>query len=183
MRDTLPEMPWVIINLARISSGWSHCTCYYKNGNDAIYFDSYGDAKPPLELVRYLNVKKLEYTTDSIQKYDDPPICDHLCLEVLRRLTNRENWKHIYSIINSDKYVFEIGFKFNRFGNELSTDNSSSGVSETLLEAKLNELQVKNEAQTDEKIKLLKFENATRTAFDAIKNELNEKLKRIYFLI
>lgn len=49
----------------------------------------------------------MEYTTDSIQNYDDSPMCGHLYLEVLLRLSNGENWKQIFSAIKSDKYVFE----------------------------------------------------------------------------
>lgn len=114
MRDTLPLRPLKIecgvINLDSIFSHGSHWTCYYKDGSSVIYFDSFGDAKPPVELVDYLNTKNLQYNTDSIQQYDDPPICGHLCLEVLRRLSRGENWKEISRIIKRDKYVFKQWF-------------------------------------------------------------------------
>ena len=114
MRDTLPSSPnkteCSIINLDSIFSSGSHWTCYYKDGSNAIYFDSFGDAKPPIELVNYLNIDNLQYNTDSIQQYDDPPICGHLCLEVLRRLSKGQSWKQISRIIKRDKYVFKQWF-------------------------------------------------------------------------
>lgn len=111
MRDTLPEIPnefeCGIVNLDSIFSTGTHWTCYYKNGNYKIYFDSYGNARPPHELVNYLGSENLQYNTDSFQNYSDPPICGHLCLEVLRRLSSGEDWHTISTIINNNKYVFE----------------------------------------------------------------------------
>lgn len=112
MRDTLPEKcnktECGIINLDSILSSGSHWTCYFKVNDYAIYFDSYGDVNPPRELVKYLNVKNLEYNTDRIQNYSDPPICGHLCLEVLRRLSNSEKPNIIFRNIN--KYDFTQWF-------------------------------------------------------------------------
>lgn len=108
MRDMLPEKcnktECGVINLDSIFSSGFHWCAYYRNENNALYFDSYGDVNPPKELVKYLNVSNLEYNTDRIQTYTDPPMCGHLCLEVLRRISNGENLKNIFGNIN--KYGF-----------------------------------------------------------------------------
>lgn len=105
MRDTLPDRAkhteCGIINLDSVFNVGTHWTAYMKWGDKAIYFDSYGSANPPLELVKYLNVQHLMYTTDSIQDFQDPPICGHLCVEFLR-LIKRNNWKDISNIIKQN---------------------------------------------------------------------------------
>lgn len=115
MRDTLPDIPnkleCGIVNLDSVYSTGTHWTCYYKNRNYKIYFDSFGNARPPQELVIYLGSDGLQYNTDSFQNFDDPPICGHLCLEVLSRLSRGEDWHKISSIIKEDKYVFDEWFK------------------------------------------------------------------------
>lgn len=114
MRDILPHKckkeECGIVNLDSVNSSGTHWTCYYKNGSKKLYFDSYGNARPPYELVKYLGADGLQYNTDSFQNYDDPPICGHLCLEVLRRLSDGEDWHNLSTIINNDKYVFEQWF-------------------------------------------------------------------------
>jgi len=96
-----------IINLGDLHSNGTHWTCYIKNGDEKFYFDSFGNAKPPRELVTYLGANGLFYNTIRIQEFDDPPICGHLCLEVLRRHTNRERWIDIEHIIRDNKYAWE----------------------------------------------------------------------------
>ena len=58
MRDTLPLHPFniecSIVNLNTSSQPGSHWVCYYRNKNDIIYFDSYGQITP-VEIQRYLN--------------------------------------------------------------------------------------------------------------------------------
>ena len=50
MRDTLSHYPYsiergiVILNTSNQAS--SHWVCYYRNKNDRIYFDSYGQITP-----------------------------------------------------------------------------------------------------------------------------------------
>lgn len=114
MRDMLPDKinktECGIINLDSILSSGTHWTCYFKRGNHVVYFDSYGDARPPKELVKYLNATNLEYNTDRIQLYSDPPICGHLCLEVLRRLSNGESPNNIFHNIKESKYDFTSWF-------------------------------------------------------------------------
>lgn len=115
MRDMLPEKvnktECGIINLGSILSNGTHWTCYFKNQNQAVYFDSYGDVKPPKELVSYLNVENLEYNTDRIQTFDDPPICGHLCLEVLNQVSAGKKPNNIFRNIKDNKYDFKLWFK------------------------------------------------------------------------
>lgn len=109
MRDTLPDKPKYkecgVLNLDSILNQGTHWTTYLKRGNQVFFFDSYGQARPPIELVKYLGVVNLRYNTDNIQTSEDPPICGHLCLEVLR-LANNEKWEIICNIIKRDKYAF-----------------------------------------------------------------------------
>lgn len=118
MRDQLPDGPPAefecgVLNLDDTFSSGTHWTCYMKNGSDngrKIYFDSYGDAVPPIELVRYLGADGLCYNTERIQRYEDPPICGHLCLEVLRRFSRGERWETTMRVLSQNKYVWASWF-------------------------------------------------------------------------
>lgn len=114
MREMLPDAPWDVecgvLNLGDLFSNGTHWTCYLKNGNRKIYFDSYGDVRPPIELVAYLGSDGLCYNTERIQNFGDPPICGHLCLEVLKRSSQGENWRAIMRILSRNKYVWTIWF-------------------------------------------------------------------------
>ena len=59
MRDTLPQDPFniqcVILNLNTPDQSGSHWVCYYRNGSDRFYFDSYGQITP-VEIQRYLKI-------------------------------------------------------------------------------------------------------------------------------
>lgn len=91
MKDELPKTPEKIecgiINLENSYQVGSHWTCYFKKADQKYYFDSFGDAKPPRELVKYLGKDNLFYNKDRIQDFDDPPICGHLCLIVLEKIS------------------------------------------------------------------------------------------------
>lgn len=111
MRELLPEgqphdFECGIINLGSLFSDGTHWTCYVKKGDNKIYFDSFGDSPPPKELVNYLGGTNLLYETRRIQEYNDPPICGHLCLEVLRRYSNGEKWESIMNKLSENKYVW-----------------------------------------------------------------------------
>lgn len=115
MRDMLPEgrphqIECGIINLGDMYSSGTHWTCYMKKGKNKIYFDSFGDARPPLELVRYLGKSNIKYDTDRIQSFEDPPICGHLCLEVLRMFSKGEELDNISCKIKDDKYIWKSWF-------------------------------------------------------------------------
>lgn len=110
MRQMLPQTPMGfecgILNLGNIDSSGTHWTCYVKDENKKFYFDSFGNAPPPLELIEYLGSNDLFYNDIAVQDYNDPPICGHLCLEVLRRNSNDEPWDDIIRAIRDDKYVW-----------------------------------------------------------------------------
>ena len=105
MKDELPDSPsnveCGVINLENSYQNGSHWTCYFKKNGSTIYFDSYGDAKPPKELVKYVGKDNLWYNEDRVQNYGDPPICGHLCLIVLEKLTEGFDFQEImYSLKN-----------------------------------------------------------------------------------
>lgn len=88
MKDELPNKPnkneCGVLNLQNSDQKGSHWVCWIKNDNYKIYFDSYGDANPPIELVKYLGENNMWLNEDRFQNYGDPPICGHLCLEFLK---------------------------------------------------------------------------------------------------
>ena len=57
MRDTLPQYPFNIgcgiVNLNTSDQSGNHWVCYYRNGSDRCYFDSYGQITP-VEIQRYI---------------------------------------------------------------------------------------------------------------------------------
>ena len=116
MRQALPSKPYKnecgIINLGDLMSGGTHWTCYIKNGKRVVYFDSFGEAPPPTELEKYLNMDKgIFYNCDRYQDYNDPPICGHLCLEVLRRYSDGQDYNEIECALRKNKYVWLTWFK------------------------------------------------------------------------
>ena len=90
MRDSLPiggiyRNESGIVNLDNTTGPGTHWVAYAKRGNRAIYFDSFGNLRPPNELVRYFgrNVTKIQYNHTPVQTYDQS-ICGQLCLQFLR---------------------------------------------------------------------------------------------------
>lgn len=92
MRDNLPKKPHknecAVVNLASIKNSGSHWTSFCKQGSIVYYFDSFGNLKPPLELLRYFDKCKIVYNHSSKQNYDQY-ICGHLCLKFLKNF----KWK------------------------------------------------------------------------------------------
>lgn len=87
MRDDLPVTPYrnesAIVNLDSKLGQGTHWVCYKKTGSRVLYFDSFGDLRPPPELVRYLGSGvNIEYNYDRKQSFNSV-ICGHLCLEFL----------------------------------------------------------------------------------------------------
>ena len=71
-----------IVNFDGIHGPGTHWVCYKKRGKRVLYFDSFGDLKPPPELMMYLGRKSIiEYNTKRYQwnSYN----CGHLCLRFL----------------------------------------------------------------------------------------------------
>lgn len=87
MRDGLPAKPrkyeTCIVNLDSKYGGGTHWVCYRKRGNRVQYFDSFGNLRPPLEIVKYLGPDAhIEYNYESKQSFDSV-VCGHLCLKFL----------------------------------------------------------------------------------------------------
>jgi hypothetical protein len=65
MKDDLPQkvnkIECGVINLNNSDQEGSHWTAYYKNSDKKYYFDSYGIAPPPKQLVTYLGSENLIY--------------------------------------------------------------------------------------------------------------------------
>ena len=75
--------------------------CYYRNKNERIYFDSYGQI-PPVEIQRYLKTgsefdrgKEVIHRNTDIVQAASTPVCGHLCLFVLKSLVNGEEFQSI----------------------------------------------------------------------------------------
>lgn len=97
MRNNLPlkinPKETGVINLDDEQGQGTHWTSYIKCGNQIKYFDSLGNLKPPLELVRYFysdgNQKKIQYNQDRYQPLNSYN-CGHLCLKFLYSNTNED---------------------------------------------------------------------------------------------
>ena len=105
MRDAIPQYPFNIecgiVNLNTSDQSGSHWLCYYRNGSDRFYFDSYGQITP-VEIQRYLKTgsefkrgsEVIQRNTDIVQAANTS-VCGHLCLFVLKPLTNGEKFQSI----------------------------------------------------------------------------------------
>ena len=103
MRDTLPHSPHEnecgIVNFNTSKQTGSHWVCYFKKGNERIYFDSYGQVclfeiqiylKKPSEIDKQV----IQRNTDIVQK-PNTNICGHLCLYVLKSLNNGMTFRDV----------------------------------------------------------------------------------------
>ena len=86
MRNDMPKKPHIresaIVNLDDVTGPATHWVTYQKQGLEVIYFDSFGDLQPPLDLMEYLNVPEVKYNYERYQDYDTY-VCGHLCLKFL----------------------------------------------------------------------------------------------------
>lgn len=88
MRDELNNRhPWInecsIINLDSSDGPGTHWVAYNKKSDKTEYFDSFGDLKPPKELIEYLGSNnKIMYNRDKYQTYSTSN-CGKLCLQFL----------------------------------------------------------------------------------------------------
>jgi hypothetical protein len=86
-RDDLPKKPYdvecAIVNLDTSSGTGSHWVAYYKYKDTVIYFDSFGDLAPPIEVQKYFKGYNISYNYTNYQNYNTF-ICGHLCLEFLQ---------------------------------------------------------------------------------------------------
>ena len=97
MKDMLPKSPLErecgIVNFNTSHEPGSHWVCYYKDGSQRIYFDSFGQVTP-MEIQQYLKTKRefeenmnvIQRNTDIVQRINSSD-CGHLCLIVLSALS------------------------------------------------------------------------------------------------
>lgn len=91
MRDSLPEEinrnEAGIVNLDSSHNPGTHWVCYRKREREVDYYDSFGNLRPPVELVRYFHTSKgrapvIRYNYRRDQDFDTV-VCGHLCLQFL----------------------------------------------------------------------------------------------------
>lgn len=92
MRNELPDKvrkyETGILNLD--TGNGTHWTAFVKHNSKALYFDSFGNLRPPKELVTYLNSSgpcHIRYNYEQKQKYTEV-ICGHLALKFLQETAN-----------------------------------------------------------------------------------------------
>lgn len=95
MRNALPKSgPRIhesaVINLDDFRGSGTHWVAYIKNENDVIYFDPFGNLRPPLELIDYLDVGSIKYNYEQYQNFNTY-ICGHLCLKFLTNTLYKES--------------------------------------------------------------------------------------------
>lgn len=94
MRNALPSRPWkkecAVINLDDHTGSGTHWVAYTKNKDDVTYFDSFGNLRPPLELLKYLGGGSVKYNYEQHQNYNTF-ICGHLCLKFLTNTLYKGN--------------------------------------------------------------------------------------------
>ena len=56
-----------IVNLDDDTGPGTHWVAYRKTDKNVIYFDSFGNLKPPKELLKYLGVEKIHYNYKKYQ--------------------------------------------------------------------------------------------------------------------
>lgn len=86
MRNALPRKPLYsekgIVNLDDQRGPGTHWVAYKKRGKTVYYYDSFGDLRPPNELVNYFKGCEIFYNYNREQAYDTY-VCGHLCLKFL----------------------------------------------------------------------------------------------------
>ena len=105
MRDELPDQPnekeCGVVNFNTSSQPGSHWVAYYKDGDERIYFDSFG-CIAPIEIQKYLktpeefqnNEAVIQRNTDIVQKFNTE-VCGHLCIYVLDSLSKGVRFQNI----------------------------------------------------------------------------------------
>ena len=113
MRDRLPAKVYNkecgIVNLNTSQESGSHWVCYYKDGRQRIYFDSFGQITP-IEIQKYLKSKTefanaepvIQRNTDIVQAINTS-VCGHLCLFVLKSLANGEDFQNVINSLAANK--------------------------------------------------------------------------------
>lgn len=86
MKDTLPRRPWNresgVVNLDLNIGPGTHWVAYKKAGNLVVYFDSFGNLRPPFEVEKYFKNCKIYFNHNKYQGFNTSN-CGQLCLEFL----------------------------------------------------------------------------------------------------
>lgn len=89
MRNRLPNRihrkERAVVNLDNDNGPGTHWVAYKKNGRQVIYFDSYGNLPPPMEMVSYFHssgASHIQYNYNVFQKFNTVN-CGQLCLYFL----------------------------------------------------------------------------------------------------
>lgn len=79
-----------VMNLHTSDEPGSHWTAYCKEGQVALYFDSFGNLRPPEELLKYLGSDVIVYYNHKKCQSYGTVNCGHLCLEFLYNFYNKK---------------------------------------------------------------------------------------------
>ena len=90
MRNNLPKKIKIyetgIINLDNNDGEGTHWTAYIKNKKNINYFDSFGNLRPPKEVISYFvsdgSRNNIKYNYDKHQSFN-AFTCGHLCLQFI----------------------------------------------------------------------------------------------------
>jgi hypothetical protein len=101
MRDALPTRirgnECGIVNLDDATGPGTHWVAYAKRGDAAVYFDAFGNLRPPRDLARYLGdngATAVTYNRRSFQTFDRRT-CGQSCLRFLREISSGGDYTRI----------------------------------------------------------------------------------------
>lgn len=75
-----------VVNLDDSAGPGTHWCAYKKRGQCVIWFDSFGDLRPPHEIIQYFRGCEIYYNHSRYQRFNTY-ICGHLCLQFLQKVT------------------------------------------------------------------------------------------------
>lgn len=79
-----------VINLDNKEGDGTHWCAYHKVNTKCYYFDSFGNLRPPIELVHYLGSKcSILYNHKRYQDFNTFN-CGHLCMDFLLKMTMKK---------------------------------------------------------------------------------------------
>lgn len=109
MRNDLPKSGAVnvesaIVNLDDKDGPGTHWVAYKKIGDKVSYFDSFGNLRPPAELLTYLSVGSVNYNYENYQNYNTME-CGHLCMKFLCQQLNRGDKYCLYKEVTRNRGV------------------------------------------------------------------------------
>jgi hypothetical protein len=94
-----------ILNLDKVNGSGTHWVLLYVNGDEAIYFDSYGESMPQIVISFVKNIYYSISNTDQIQDMDDNISCGYYCIALAYFLNIMKN--------DRDTSLEDIMIKFN----------------------------------------------------------------------